>query len=174
MCLQVLQVTGLISSLFWSYVTTTRLGQLSTVSGPLLKPLQGHHRQSISVSFRDVLNTAIPSAPHLHVSPRHPSELLEDNCLSMGRQQDSSRTEGTPQNHRMVRVGRDLCGSSSPTPCRSRVTYSRLHRTASRQVLNISREVDPTTLSLLQSTQVKKSHCVQSRPRLTNLREGQH
>jgi len=30
------------------------------------------------------------------------------------------------QNHRMVGVGRDLCGSSSPTPCRSRVTYSRL------------------------------------------------
>jgi len=31
--------------------------------------------------------------------------------------------------HRIVGVGRDLCGSSSPTPCRSRVTYSRLHRT---------------------------------------------
>jgi len=30
------------------------------------------------------------------------------------------------QNHRIVGVGRDLCGSSSPTPCRSRVTYSRL------------------------------------------------
>ena len=28
--------------------------------------------------------------------------------------------------HRMVGVGRDLCGSSSPTPCRSWVTYSRL------------------------------------------------
>jgi len=27
-----------------------------------------------------------------------------------------------PQNHRMVRVGRDLCGSSSPTPCQSRAT----------------------------------------------------
>ena len=33
------------------------------------------------------------------------------------------------ESHRMVGVGRDLCGSSSPTPCRSRVTYSRLHRT---------------------------------------------
>ena len=41
-----------------------------------------------------------------------------------------------PQNHRIVGVGRDLCGSSSPTPCRSRVTYSRLHRTLSRRVLN--------------------------------------
>ena len=30
------------------------------------------------------------------------------------------------QKHRMVGVGRDLCGSSSPTSCRSRVTYSRL------------------------------------------------
>ena len=29
-------------------------------------------------------------------------------------------------------------------PCRSRVTYSRLHRTASRRVLNISREGDST------------------------------
>ena len=47
--------------------------------------------------------------------------------------------------HRMVGVGRDLCGSPSPTPCRSRVTQSRLHRTASRQVLNICREGDSTT-----------------------------
>jgi len=30
-------------------------------------------------------------------------------------------------------------------PCQSRVTYSRLHRTLSRQVLNISREGDSTT-----------------------------
>jgi len=56
------------------------------------------------------------------------------------------------QNHRAVRVGRDLCGSSSPTLCRSRVTTSRLHRTLSRWVLNISREGDSTTSlgSLLQ------------------------
>ena len=49
------------------------------------------------------------------------------------------------QNHRLVGFGRDLCGSSSPTPCRSRVTYSRLHRTLSRWILNISREGDSTT-----------------------------
>ena len=49
------------------------------------------------------------------------------------------------QNHRMVGVGRDLCGSPSPTPCRSRVTHSRLHRTLSRRVWNISREGDSTT-----------------------------
>ena len=36
------------------------------------------------------------------------------------------------KNHRMVGVGRALCGSPSPTPCRSRVTYSRLQRTLSR------------------------------------------
>ena len=40
------------------------------------------------------------------------------------------------------RVGRDLCGSPSPTPCPSRVTQSRLHSTMSRQVWNISREGD--------------------------------
>ena len=43
------------------------------------------------------------------------------------------------QNHRVAGVGRDLCGSPSPTPCPSRVTQSRLHSTASRRVLNISR-----------------------------------
>jgi len=47
-------------------------------------------------------------------------------------------------NHRMVGVGRDLWGSPSPTPCPSRVTQSRLHRTLSRRVLNISREGDST------------------------------
>ena len=49
------------------------------------------------------------------------------------------------QNHRMVGVGRDLCMSSSPTPLPSRDSYSRLHRTLSRWVLNISREGDSTT-----------------------------
>jgi len=48
----------------------------------------------------------------------------------------------------MFGVGRDLCGSSSPIPCRNRVTYSRLHRTASRRVLNISREEDGIILSI--------------------------
>ena len=49
------------------------------------------------------------------------------------------------QNHRMFGVGRDLCGSPSPTPCPSRVTQSRLHSTASRRGWNISREGDSTT-----------------------------
>jgi len=34
----------------------------------------------------------------------------------------------------MVRVGRDLCGSPSPTPCPSRITQSRLHSTVARGV----------------------------------------
>ena len=49
------------------------------------------------------------------------------------------------QNHRMVGVGRDLCGSPSPTPCPSRVTQSRLHSTAARRGWSISREGDSTT-----------------------------
>jgi len=49
------------------------------------------------------------------------------------------------QNHRMFGIGRDLCGSPSSTPYRSRVTQSRLHRTASRRGLKISREGDSTT-----------------------------
>jgi len=48
------------------------------------------------------------------------------------------------ENHRTFRVGRDLCGSPSPTLCRSRVTQSRLHSTTARRVWNISREGDCT------------------------------
>jgi len=51
-----------------------------------------------------------------------------------------NRRAAESQNQRMAGVGRDLCGSPSPTPGRSRVTQSRLHRTVSRWVLNISRE----------------------------------
>jgi len=65
---------------------------------------------------------------------------------------------GTPgktakRNHSMVGVGRDLCGSPTPTPCRSRVTYSRLHRTLSRWVLNISREGD-STIEILSDSRI--------------------
>ena len=44
----------------------------------------------------------------------------------------------------MAGVGRDLCGSPSPTACPSRVTQSRLHRTLCRRGWNISREGDST------------------------------
>jgi len=59
----------------------------------------------------------------------------------------------------MVRVGRDLCGSPSPTPCPSRVTQSRLHRTASRRDWNMSREGDSTT-SLGSLVQCHLVHCI--------------
>jgi len=45
-----------------------------------------------------------------------------------------------PQNHRMVGVGRDLCGSSSPTPCRSRVTWLDPHPLLIYKPLNPSPE----------------------------------
>ena len=49
-----------------------------------------------------------------------------------------------PQNHRTVGVGRDLYRSLSPTRLLKQVPYSRLHRSASKWVLNISRG-DSTT-----------------------------
>jgi len=62
----------------------------------------------------------------------------------------SKNLQSMIQNHRMAGVGRDLWGSPSHTPCQSRVTQSRLHRTASRRSLNISREGDfPTPLGSL-------------------------
>ena len=48
----------------------------------------------------------------------------------------------------MVGVGRDLCGSPSPTPCPSRVTHSRLHSTAARGA-GISPEKETPRLCLL-------------------------
>jgi len=51
----------------------------------------------------------------------------------LGRITESQGLEGTSVGHQ------------AQPHCRSRVTYSRLHRTLSRQVLNISREGDSTT-----------------------------
>jgi len=45
----------------------------------------------------------------------------------------------------MVGVGRDLWTYLVQPPCQSKVTYSRLHRTSSRQFLNTSRDGDSTT-----------------------------
>jgi len=64
-----------------------------------------------------------------------PGPGLELEAMCQGHQVLLASPRVRSQNHRMVGVGRDVCGSSSPTPCRSRVTYSRLHRTLSRQML---------------------------------------
>jgi len=49
------------------------------------------------------------------------------------------------QNHTIAGVGRDFKRSSSPTPLLKQVPYGRLHRSVSRQVLNISTEGYSTT-----------------------------
>ena len=92
---------------------------------------------------------------HPHTAGAHePCLLLAGNALAPLPSHSRAAEHGPclsgqvrghlPQNHRMVGVGRTLCGSPSPTPCPSRVTQSRLHSTASRQGWNISREGDST------------------------------
>jgi len=82
------------------------------------------------------------------MSQQRTTKLQGTGCVPHNNPQAAEemlRSHDGSQNHRMVGVGRDLCGSHSPTSCRSRVTQSRLHRTASRRVWNISREGDSTT-----------------------------
>jgi len=59
----------------------------------------------------------------------------------------------------MVRVGRDLCGSPSPTLCRSRVTYSRLHSTAARQGTCMGL-ILPSLRRLFQIWDIRNLECV--------------
>jgi len=59
--------------------------------------------------------------------------------------QQETYPKAISQNHRMLGVGRTSVDHLVQLPCQSRVTYSRLHRTSSRQVLNSSREGDSTT-----------------------------
>jgi len=85
----------------------------------------------------------------LRASPASQTQLFPFFCWLVGAQHlqpprtarpaPRTRLPGTEsQNHRTVGVGRDLCGSPSTTPCPSRVTYSRLHSTASRQQIQRS------------------------------------
>ena len=76
---------------------------------------------------------ARPGCPHYKVISLDTGHLCSGNWI----------TES--QNHRMLGVGRDSMGHLVQAPCRSRVSYSRLHRTLSRWVLNISREGDSIT-----------------------------
>jgi len=55
------------------------------------------------------------------------------------------RHRGISQNHRVGGLGRVLMRSLSPTFLLKQVPYNRLHRSASRRVLNISIEGDSTT-----------------------------
>ena len=91
-----------------------------------------------------------PKQPTHHKAPNRTAEAIPSRCpvvllFSPSLDHGEIAFLNQSQHHRMVGVGRDLCGSPSPTPCRSRVAYSRLHRTLSRRVWNISREGDSTT-----------------------------
>lgn len=49
------------------------------------------------------------------------------------------------QNHRIIKVGRDLCRTSGPAfPCSVRAAWSQLLRTISRWILSISEDGDAT------------------------------
>jgi len=56
--------------------------------------------------------------------------------------------EELSQNHRVARVGRDIKRTSSPTSLLKQISYNRVHREVSRQVLNISTEGGSTTTSV--------------------------
>ena len=53
--------------------------------------------------------------------------------------------EELSQNHEVAEVGTDLWRSSGPIPCSSRVSYSRLPRTMTSRISNISKDGDSTT-----------------------------
>ena len=82
--------------------------------------------------FRPQASTTSPAfTPQSSAFPKKKTYFLE--AIGCHRITECSGLEGTS-------VGRLF-----QHPCRSRVTYSRLHRTLSRRVLNISREGDFTT-----------------------------
>jgi len=70
----------------------------------------------------------------------------EDAEIKELRAPSFSQGYGISHNHRMFGVGRDLCGSSSPTPLpkQGHPEQAAQDPRTSRQVLNISREGDST------------------------------
>jgi len=86
------------------------------------------------------LRSSSASCPPRRAAPLRPAALPVPQTRGPNPAQPPGRSRRVPsehlflpvsQNHSMVGVGRDLCGSPSPTPCRSRVTQSRLHSTLS-------------------------------------------
>ena len=72
-------------------------------------------------------------APRTSAPQKHGPALLQELLTGKNKYfHIQSSVSLLSQNPRMVGVGRDLWGSPSPTPCPSRVTQSRLHRTLSR------------------------------------------
>ena len=103
-----------------SWGTPFAPGQLSAAQPPFL----GTALHGLLPDIREHRTNAclLPDLLQLHLLGNSPSLITEWSGL-----------EGTSGGHPVQ------------TPCRSRVTQSRLHRTLSRQVLNISREGDSTT-----------------------------
>ena len=135
-------------------------------AAPLRLPCRGWGTSDLgTVVFNIAAPVSVPSCPHCDAlwakyflqrlaralqadGPRlkTPTALLEPNVISCHTYSAANKILNTfwhpginTESYRTVGVGRDLCGSPSPTPCQSRVTQSRLHRTLSRLKLLVRR-----------------------------------
>ena len=146
---------------------TVGFGQPRPRRAPLLAPgrfqtrgaetrgIPGAEEETRGKESAETLSRTVPGAQGIRVAeptlrPATPGQgarastgaAMQDGCYRITESQNHRITES--QNHRIVGVGRDLCGSHSPTLMPKQVTQSRLHRTLSRQGLNVSREGDST------------------------------